>query len=288
MKELSRNIIGTTTGKETFEYAWRDIALYAAGVGAKDNETQYQYEVGLKALPTYGVVPYWGTFGITPHRDLPRNVTFSLNLDQEGSFHMAHKLILHQPIAPMGARLTIEDIITEVYDRNGKGAVVRSELTAYDESGAKVFTNVGDTIFGAYSVPSAPPYPKSTVVFPEREPDFTEKDFVAPNQHLLYRLSGDTNRLHVDLEEARQRGFDRPIMQGLCSFGFACRLAVRDLVPGQPERIKSIEAQMRNPLFPGTEIELSLWKAGDGRAYFRLMDLQNSRPVLEKGEIDWE
>lgn len=288
MKELSRNVIGTTTGKEQFEYTWRDLALYAVGVGAKEDEIQYQYEACLKALPTFGVVPYWGTFGITPHRDLPRNVTFSLGLDQDGSFHMAHKLVLHKPIDPKGAKLTIEDVIAEIFDRKGKGTVIRSELTAYDDAGEKVFTNIGDTLFGAYSAPGSPAFPKSTVVIPERDPDFFVKDYVAPNQNLLYRLSGDTNLLHVDVEEAHKRGFNKPIMQGLCSFGYACRLAIPYLVPEQPERIKSIEGQMRNPLFPGTEIELVLWKSGEGKAYFRLMDLLNNRPILEKGEIVWE
>ena len=40
MKELSRNIIGTTTGKEIFEYTWRDIVIYALGVGAKEDEIE--------------------------------------------------------------------------------------------------------------------------------------------------------------------------------------------------------------------------------------------------------
>lgn len=287
MKELSRDVIGTTTGRETFTYSWRDIALYALGVGAREDETEYQYEVGLKALPTYGVVPYWGTFGITPRRDLPRNVTFSLGLDQEGSFHMAHKLVLHKPIDPMGAGLTIEDVITQVFDRNGKGIVIRSELTGYDTNGEKVFTNIGDTIFGVYSAPGSPPYPKSEVNFPDRAPDFVEQDRMAENQHLLYRMSGDTNRLHVDLEEAHRRGFQKPIMQGLCSFGYACRLAVRHLVPHQPERIRSIEAQMRSPLYPGTGIALQLWKMGDSRAYFKLVNVETGQLVLEKGLLEW-
>ncbi|MPM02571.1 hypothetical protein SDC9_48820 [bioreactor metagenome] len=287
MKELSRGVIGTTTGKETFEYTWRDIALYALGVGAKENELEYQYEAGLKVLPSFGVVPYWGTFGITPHRKLPRNITFSLNLDQESSFHMAHKLVLHKPIDPMGAKLTIEDVITEVFDRNGKGVVIRSELTGYDENNEKVFTNIGDTIFGVYSAPGSPLYPKSEVTFPDRPPDYVEKDFMAPNQHLIYRMSGDTNLLHVDSEEAHKRGFEKPIMQGLCSFGYACRLAANHLAAHQPERVKLIEAQMRSPLYPGTEIELQLWKTEGNRAFFKLFNLENGQLVLEKGMFEW-
>ncbi len=288
MKELSRNIIGTTTGKEIFEYIWRDIVIYALGVGAKEDEIEYLYEEGLKVIPSYGVVPYWGTFGITPYRSMPRNVTYLLNLDRQGSLHMAHKLVLHKPINPMGAKLTIEDVVTEVFDWKGKSSVVRSKLTAYDQSGDKVFTNIGDTLFGAYTAPGSPQFPKSEVSFPDRDPDFVEKDFIAPNQHLLYRMSGDTNRLHVDMGEANKQGFEKPIMQGLCSFGYACRLAVKHLIPHEPERMKSIEAQIRSPLYPGRDIELRLWKVDDGKAYFRVVNLATNKIVLEKGIFEWE
>lgn len=288
MKELSRDIVGTTTGKETFEYTWRDIVIYALGVGAKEDEIEYLYEEGLKAIPTYGVVPYWGTFGITPPRDLPRNVTYLLNLDRQGSLHIAHKLVLHKPINPMGAKLTIEDVVKEVFDWKGKSSVVRSELTAYDEAGDKVFTNIGDTIFRAYSAPGCPQFPKSEVSFPDREPDFVEKDSLAPTQHLIYRMAGDTNRLHVDIEEAKKQGFEKPIMQGLCSFGYACRLAIKHLIPHEPERMKSIEAQIRSPLYPGSDIELRLWKVADGKAYFRVVNIATNQLVLENGVFEWE
>lgn len=288
MKELSRDVIGVSSGKETFTYNWRDLALYALGVGAKEDEIEYQYEEGLKALPSYGLVPYWGTFGITPFRAIPLPVNKTLNLDDHGSLHMSHRLELHKPIDPMGATLSFEDVITKVFDRNGKGIVIQSELTAYDASGDKVFTNIGDTLYGVYSAPGAPQFPKSEVIIPDRAPDFVENDFVASNQNLIYRLSGDTNRLHVDMAEAHKEGFEKPIMQGLCSFGYACRLAIKDLVPHEPERIKSMEAQMRSPLYPGTGIELRLWKINEHKAYFRVVNLVTNQLVLEKGMFEWE
>jgi len=44
----------------------------------------------------------------------------------------------------------------------------------------------------------------------------------APNQPLIYRLSGDTFALHVDPDFARMSGFEMPIMHGLCTHGFVC------------------------------------------------------------------
>lgn len=288
MGELNRNLIGTTTGPQTFSYTWRDVALYAMGVGAGSDNLEYLYEKDLKAIPSFGVVPYWGTFGITPPRNIPTPINCTIGLDRQGSLHMAHKLILHKPIDPMGGTLTFEDTVVELFDRSGKGAVMRTELTATDASGEKVFTNIGDTLFAVYSAPGSPAFPKSSVLFPEREPDYVIRDRLSPDQNLLYRLSGDTNLLHVDAEEAHKQGFDRPIMQGLCSFGYACRLGIQALFPHQPERLTSIEAQFRSPLFPGTDIELRIWKITDHQTYFRMIVPQTEQIILEKGVFEWQ
>ncbi len=85
--------------------------------------------------------------------------------------------------------------------------------------------------------------------------------------------------------EAHKQGFDRPIMQGLCSFGYACRLAVRELIPHAPERMTSMEAQFRSPLFPDTKVELHIWKVQDGLAYFRMLAPEKSRSCWKRAVL---
>lgn len=75
MKELNRSVIGTTTGPQTFEYTWRDCAIYALGVGAGPDEMEYLDEDGLKVIPSFGVVPYWGTFASTRRGRSRRQLT---------------------------------------------------------------------------------------------------------------------------------------------------------------------------------------------------------------------
>jgi Acyl dehydratase len=287
MKEMDRGIVGFSTGKETFSYTWRDLALYALGVGATAEELEYQYEVGIKALPTFGVVPYWGTFGITPRRDMPSNACFTLNLDRTNSLHLAHKLIMHKPLDPKGGTLTIEDTITEVFDRGGKSTVIRSELIGYDESGEKGFTNVGDSMFGAYTAEGSPAYPRGEKLIPEQEPDVVSVAYMAENQHLIYRLSGDTNTVHADPEFAKAAGFPGAFMQGLCAYGYVGRMAINALFPGQPEKLASIDAQMRNIVYPGTEVALHLWKLDEGRSVLRLVNTATQQAILENGLLTW-
>ena len=54
--------------------------------------------------------------------------------------------------------------------------------------------------------------------------------------------------------------FDEPIVRGLCSFGFACRMMIDELIPGEPERSARMEAQMSSPLLPGTPVPLKFGK----------------------------
>ena len=52
------------------------------------------------------------------------------------------------------------------------------------------------------------PMPKSDVVIPDREPDIEVDDYISPVQNLLYRLTGDTNRVHADPEYAQKMGYE--------------------------------------------------------------------------------
>lgn len=68
---LNQTAVGLSTA-QTFHYTWRDVILYNLSVGAQQEELEYVYEKGLKAVPTFGVIPCLATFGTTdPHTDQP-------------------------------------------------------------------------------------------------------------------------------------------------------------------------------------------------------------------------
>lgn len=289
---LAEVLVGKKMEPRYLEYNWRDIALYALSVGAKREDLIYTYEKYIKAIPTYGVIPYWGTVNVKPYQwmPLPASMLADEIIKPTISFlNMDHEIIMHRPIDPIKGTFQWQDVITDVYDRGeGKGAVVKSRVLVRDEAGNDICTNYSTTFFHEAGGFGGPAMPKSTVAIPDRSPDFEIDDYISPVQNLMYRLTGDTNLVHVDPEYAQKMGFETSFMQGLCSFGFSCRMAVGALIPGEPERMTRMAAQMTSVLFPDTPVKLQLWLIGDGIAYFRFMNVTTGKAVLNKGVFEWK
>ena len=203
--------------------------------------------------------------------------------------NMDHEIIIHRPIDPIKGTFQWQDEITDVYDRGeGKGAVVKTKIVVRDEAGRDVCTNYSTTFFHEAGGFGGVPMPKSDVVIPDKAPDVEIDDYISPVQNLLYRLTGDTNLVHVDPAYAQKMGFETSFMQGLCSFGFACRMAIGELIPGEPERMTRMAAQMTSVLFPDTPVALQLWKVDDTKCYFRLMNKVTGKAVLNRGVFEWK
>lgn len=289
---LAEVLVGKKMEPRYLEYNWRDIALYALSVGAKREDLIYTYEKYIKAIPSYGVIPYWGTVNVKPYQwmPLPASMLADEIIKPTISFlNMDHELIMHRPIDPIKGTFQWQDVITDVYDRGeGKGAVVKTKVLVRDEAGNDICTNYSTTFFHEAGGFGGPAMPKSTVAIPDRSPDFEVDDYISPVQNLLYRLTGDTNLVHVDPEYARKMGFETSFMQGLCSFGFSCRMAIATLIPGEPERMTRMSAQMTSVLFPDTPVTLQLWKIGSGLAYFRFMNKTTGKAILNRGVFEWK
>lgn len=289
--DLAKVLVGQHMEPRFLEYNWRDIVLYALSVGAKREDLIYTYEKNLKALPTYGVIPYWGTVNVRPYQWMPLPASMLANdiIKPTISFlNMDHELVMYRPIDPIKGTFQYQDRVTDVYDRGeGKGAVVKTQVDVRDEAGNLVCVNRSTTFFHEAGGFGGPPMPKSDVEIPDRAPDYEEEDYISPVQNLLYRLTGDTNLVHVDPEYARKMGFESSFMQGLCSFGFVCRMAIGALIPGQPERVTRMAAQMTSVLYPDTPVKLQLWKIGERKAFFRFLNLRTGKPVLNRGVFEW-
>lgn len=276
---LDLTAVGERIGPLTDDYGWKDVVLYALGVGAGFDELEYVFENGLKAIPSFAASVVFRFFA---------EVAARAGVNPAGILHAEHDLILHAPVPVEGDALTTEARITGIYDQGAeKGALVMAEADTCGSDGRKLFTNVATVFARLDGGFGGPDLPRQTFVYPERDPDFEETAHPSPDQPLIYRLSGDTFALHVDPEFARASGFERPIMHGLCTQGYACRAAIKHLFPGEPERLTRIRLRFSRPLHPGVPIMTQIWQIDEGRALFRTLNAVTGEVVLDRGEVEW-
>lgn len=283
---------GLTTEWRTMTYNWRDCALYALAVGAKGDEPQYTYENGMQAIPTFGATPYWGTVNVTPKLPRPRAIPVLVEelLRPERSYvNLDYEFLYHRPIPAVKGSFVYRDVLTDLFDRGeGRGMAVRSQVDVFDEGGTLLCTNRCTTLFPTLGGYGGQPMPRGASPIPERDPDLVIDDHIGAAQNLLYRLTGDTNLVHVDRDVAASRGLDGPFVHDLCAYGYVCRLATAQLFPGHPEKLTRMFAAMKTVLYPDTPVQLHLWKLEEGKAAFRFVNAQTGKPILDRGELEWQ
>ena len=270
-----------------FAYDESDLSLYALSVGAATDpldasELQFVYELnrdGFRALPTYAVTfPFSLLWQITSVPGLRFNPALLLHGEQY--------LELKQPL-PTRATVTNTAHIANIYDK-GSGALVLLDVHTTGEKGEAIaFNQVSLFIrgiggFGGERGPSTAAAP-----LPDRAPDAVHRQKTNDNQALLYRLSsGDHNPLHADPAFAAAGGFDRPILHGLCTFGFAGRAVLRHFAGNDPARLHSIRTRFTRHVFPGETIVTEMWAAEGGRVLFQCKVAERDEIVLSNGVVE--
>jgi NAD(P)-dependent dehydrogenase (short-subunit alcohol dehydrogenase family)/acyl dehydratase len=275
---LNLDAIGKKIGPCQKNYTWKDTALYALGVGAGFADLDYCYEKGLKVIPS---------FAITTLYDLVPELATASNVNLAGILHGEHEIIFHNPIPPEGT-LSTEGAITHYYDKGkDKGALIVAEFETRHSNGTRLFTSVA-TVFarldGGFGGEDAP---EKKIEFPDSKPDFTAEATPTADQPLLFRLSGDLFELHVDSEFAKMAGFERPIMHGLCTHGYACRALIAALIPGEPHKVRRLDCRFKQPLYPGQPIKTLIWKIDDGKALWRVINAATGEVVMDNGVFEY-
>ena len=275
---LNPNAIGKKIGPFTKDYTWKDIVLYALGVGAGFGDLDYCYEKDLKVIPS---------FAITTIYDLMPQLAISSNVNLAGILHGEHEIIFHNSI-PSEGTLTTEGAITHYYDKGeNKGALIIAEFETHHSNGTKLFTSIA-TVFarldGGFGGDDAP---GKEIDFPDREPDFVVEAAPTADQPLIFRLSGDTFQLHVDGEFAKMAGFEKPIMHGLCTHGYACRALIETLIPGEPQKARRLDCRFKRPLYPGVSIKTLIWEIEEGRALWRVINAESNEVVMDNGVFEY-
>ena len=277
---INPDAVGTESAPVERSWTSKDALLYAVGVGAGTSELPFTTEnskgVDQQVLPTFAVIAGAGGAAMAAAGD----IDWTQLVHGEQAFELAG------PIPVEGTVRTVSRI-TGIYDK-GKGAVIATEGTSVDAvTGEPRFTTRSSVYIrgaGDFGGDRGPSGPRNTA--PDRAPDVEISYQTLPDQALIYRLSGDRNPLHSDPEFAKLAGFDRPILHGLCTYGFTGRALLHGLCDGDASRFRSMEARFSSPVYPGDELTVSMWRTGDGEAVFTTRT-QTGQVVITEGRVTY-
>lgn len=260
----------------------KDCILYALSVGAsadasRPDELRFVYEKDLHALPMMA--------NVLAHPGLWVRAR-EAGIDWRKVVHGEQAFTLHRPLPMSGTLVGTTRIVAIVDKGRAKGAFVYSERQITDKASGKAICTVTQTNVcrGDGGCGSIGPPPKPLSAVPARSADRAFDVAIPANAALLYRLNGDTNPLHVDPEAARAAGFDRPILHGLCAFGYAGLTILRNCLACDERRIKGMQVRFTSPIFPGDTLRLEVW-TGPALA-FRASAVGRTGTVLDYGKVE--
>ncbi len=273
---LNPDAVGTES--EPVDVSWdsKDALLYAVGVGAGTDELAFTTEnsdgVQQRVLPTFPVVIGWG-------RALGSALKNAGTFNPAMVVHGTQAVTLDREI-PVDGKATLTSSIVAMYDKEKAGIIVTETRAVSDGEPLYTLRSAifirGEGGFGGERGPSGPQN-----VPPERAPDHEVSYTTLPTQALLYRLSGDRNPLHSDPSFAALAGFDRPILHGLCTYGFTGRALLHALCGSDPARFQHVEGRFASPVLPGDTLTVRAWVTGDGEAVF--VTSVDDRAVIDSG-----
>ena len=277
---LDPSAVGAVGDVRTMSWASKDALLYSVGIGAGQGDLPFTTEntqnVEQVVFPTFAVVAGSG-----------RQSSGKSSMSKIGSFnpamlvHGSQAITLHRPI-PVEAEALLQDKVVAMYDK-GKAAIVVMENEVRLTNGEPLWNTRssmfirGEGGWGGERGPSGPQNEPPT----DRSPDHEVTLQTGIDQAFVYRLSGDRNPLHTDPSFAALGGFDRPILHGLCTYGFTGRALLRELTENDVARFHHVEGRFSSPVLPGDALTVRMWRIGAGRAVFTTS--VGDRVVIDQG-----
>lgn len=261
-------------------YDQKDTMLYALGIGLGQDpedtgQLRYVYEKDLRAFPTMSVILGYPGFWVSDPRS---------TVDWVKVVHGEQRLTLHAPL-PVAGVVVGRTRNTHVIDKGAdKGAIIVSERTLHDEDGACLATLRGSTFCrgdGGFGDGDASPEPLPAA--PDGDPELRCELRIPPSAALLYRLNADRNPLHADPDVARQAGYPRPILHGLCSYGVAAHALVKTFCDYDATRLTSLNTRFSAPVYPGETLQCDMWRMPDGQIRFIARAKERGVVVMSHG-----
>ncbi|WP_419776568.1 MaoC/PaaZ C-terminal domain-containing protein [Mycolicibacterium neoaurum] len=272
-KPFDPSAIGARSETKQIRWSTRDCMLYALGVGAGTGDLAYTTN------NTHGVDQL-----MVPTMPVTLGVDFSV-LRAAGPFDWAKVLHAEQKVEiladiPVKGEAQAVTEITEMWDK-GKAALIVAQTTGTSADGEPLWRSSAGLFIRGVGGWGGERGPGSSAT--ETEPSGTARTVsyqTRPDQALIYRLSGDYNPLHSDPSFAARAGMDRPILHGLCTFGFAGRALLE--VIGADAALASMSARFAGPVWPGDRLDVDVTRVSDTEVRFRVRG-RDDKEVLTAG-----
>jgi len=273
---LNLEAVGMTWDAGYTAWTSADTLLYAVALGAGADDpvdeleftTENSTAAEQKVLPTFAAM-LRGPVGGPSFGDFPLSKVL----------HAEQSVTLFGPLAPRGTA-SVSGRLVGIYDKDPNAFIV-TESSIADAASGNPLASVTTTIFvrseGGFGGDRGL---GSTWSRPERDPDHLVEYKTRPNQALLYRLTGDRNPLHSDPSLAASAGYSRPILHGMCTWGFTARALLHRVADSDPAAFGSFAARFSSPVLPGDTLTIAIW-VDSGKAAFQT--LVGDRVVLDHG-----
>lgn len=273
------HLLNKPTSPVVREWTDRETLLYALAVGAGAQNpadelaltTENSQGIDQQVVPSFAAV----IAGARRPSELGE-------FDTANMVHAEQSVIFHAPIPPAGSVQAVSTLIG-VYDKGKAGIVVQENVATDRATGRPLATSTGTFFirgeggFDGDRGPTPPPWE-----IPAHDPNFSVTYPTRQDQPLLYRLTGDRNPLHADPSMAQRAGFPRPILHGMCTYGFTCRALLHTIAGSDPARLLSMSARFSRPVLPGDDLTIQVWDEGNGQAKFQTIN-GNGDVVLDRG-----
>ena len=266
--------VGARSTPKRVTWTTRDCMLYALGVGAGVDELAFTTNntkgVEQRMVPTMPV-----TLGV----DLSV-LKCAGAFDWAKLLHAEQRVELLAPV-PVSGEAEVVTEITEMWDK-GKAALIVAQTTGTSVDGTPLWRSAAGLFvrgaggWGGERGPAA----ANTEAGPRDGAVKTITYQTRAEQALIYRLSGDYNPLHSDPAFAARAGLDKPILHGLCTFGFAGRAVLE--VAGADAVLTSMSARFAGPVWPGDTLNVDLSQPDDTSVRFTMRG-RDDKEVLTGG-----
>lgn len=262
-------------------YNFKDTILYALGVGfgaepLDPKHLRFLFEEGLVAAPTYAnVLGHPGFWARDP----------DYAIDWRKLLHAEQRLTLHRPLPAEGKVIGRHDVMGVRDKGKESGAFLHQRKEVIDAATGNPIASVVTTLMlrGDGGCGDWGDAPDELQKLPEDAPELSLEVQTLEIAPIIYRLSGDLNPLHIDPAVAKLGGFERPILHGLATKGFAGYALLKAYCDFDATRLKSMALRFSRPVLPGDCIRFDFWQPEPGLIRFRAVVPARDLVVLDRG-----